>query len=87
MPEDRDIIDERDEDGRDAAAIERRLTRALKVQTKVTTRMNAILSVAQNPGPPTGPQLCDQIVAQAQATITAAQSIKRIFSGPDPSDG
>ena len=87
MPEDRDIIDERDEDGQDAAAIERRLTKALRVQAKVTARLQAILGHASNPGPPIGPQLCDQIVTEAQASITAAQSIKRIFTGPDPVDG
>jgi hypothetical protein len=74
-------IDDADERGTDDDAIARRLTKALTIQTKVTNRLTRILSVSQQPGPPTGPDLCDRIVAEANASIAKAQEIKRVFGG------
>jgi len=58
-----------------------RLSAVLGIQTKNTGRVSAIADVSINPGPPEGPSLCDQIIAQANATITAAQLVKRKFTG------
>lgn len=74
-------IDDADERGTDNDAIARRLTKTLQIQTKVTNRLTRILSVAVNPGPPNGPRLCDDIIAQANASILKAQEIKRAFGG------
>lgn len=72
-------IDDADDRGTDNDAIARRLTKALAIQGKVTKRLTRILSVSVQPGPPTGPQLCDDIVAEANATIAKANEIKRVF--------
>lgn len=74
-------IDDADDRGTDNDAIARRLTKALRIQTKVTARLTRILSVSVQPGPPNGPQLCDDIVAEANRTILKAQEIKRVFTG------
>jgi hypothetical protein len=72
-------IDDADERGTDNDAIARRLTKALAIQQKVTRRLTRIASVAVNPGPPNGPRLCDDIIAEANATIAKANEIKRKF--------
>jgi hypothetical protein len=74
-------IDDQDERGSDDAAIVRRLNKALRIQQKVTTRLNRILSVSVQPGPPEGPGLCDQIIAEANRSIATAEEIKRAFAG------
>jgi hypothetical protein len=58
-----------------------RLNVVLGIQTKNTGRLNAIAEVSINPGPPGGPDICDQIIAQANASIAAASLVKRKFTG------
>lgn len=74
-------INDPDERGTDNDAVARRLTKTLNVQKKVTARLTRIASVAVEPGPPNGPTLCDQIVAEANLTIGKAEEIKRVFGG------
>jgi hypothetical protein len=76
---DRDILDDRDEDARDDAAIVRRLNRVLTIVQKANARLTAISAVSISPGPPDGPALCDSIVAEAGNTVTLASEIKAKF--------
>ena len=61
--------------------IEARLSAVLGIQTKNVGRLNDIVVVSLNPGPPNGPVICDQIIQAATDAITAAQAVKRKFSG------
>ena len=58
-----------------------RLSAVLGIQNKNLGRLNDIASVAQNPGPPNGPDICDQVIQAAQASINAATAVKRKFTG------
>jgi hypothetical protein len=74
MPDDVDI-DDRDEPGTDAPAIIRRLNKVLRIQQKATTRLERIKPHAPEPGPPDLPTVVNQIVTEAQKTISVAQSM------------
>ncbi len=74
MPDDVDI-DDRDEPGTDAPAIIRRLNKVLAIQKRVLARLERIKPHVPNPGPPELPTVVNQIVAEAQRTITVAQSM------------
>ncbi|MCA9597526.1 MAG: hypothetical protein KC776_29635 [Myxococcales bacterium] len=77
MPDERDILDERDDDARDDAGLSRRLQRVLVIQQKVTRRLNAIASVWNAPGPPDAPRLLADLISEAQAAIAVAEDLQR----------
>lgn len=79
MPEDRDIIDERDEDATDSAALARRLQRCLIISEKLVRRLTTIEAGWQSPGPPDGPQILDGIIAQSNLAIDTANRIKAFY--------
>ena len=61
--------------------ISARLSAVLGIQSKNVGRLNDIAAaVGVSPGPPDGPSLCDQVIAAATDTITAAQAVKRKFT-------
>ena len=79
MPTEVDI-DDRDETATDADAIVRRLNKVLRIQQKVTARLDLIKPNIPNPGPPDLPTVVNGIITEAQAAITVAQSMLRGIS-------
>lgn len=71
MPDDRDIIEDRDEDGTDNAALMRRLNRCLTISEKLVRRLTDIQNGWVNPGPPDAPPVLTAISTQ----LTTAQTI------------
>ena len=78
MPEDRDILDERDEDGTDNATLARRLNRCLAISEKLSRRLSSIQNSWVAPGPPDAPPTLDAIIAQLNASIDTANRIKAL---------
>jgi hypothetical protein len=69
MPDDRDIIDERDEDGVDDAALLRRLNRCLRISDKLVKRLTSIEAGWAAPGPPDAPAVLTSISTQLNTAL------------------
>jgi hypothetical protein len=78
MPEDRDIVDERDEDGTDNATLLRRLSRCLAISEKLSRRLSSIQNSWVAPGPPDAPAVLDSIALQLTASIDTVNRIKAL---------
>src|SRR5262245_25012311 len=79
----RDIDVDNDEDGTDAAAIQRRLNRVIGILQKASNRMDAIQRGWTAPGPPDQPPiaaLLSTVATTAQHAADVANALKATFT-------